>query len=553
MQMNPREIEERLRAYHPRDCRVTVERVAYSGDSGFEMGLFGMPAAGIPFAKIDAKSLRRWKIRLFLCIDLTLSAGPGSEFQCELLLPERDWNGKAVFVGNGGQAGTLLYQTELAFLYEPYAVIHCNLGTSDIDAGLSSSSAIIDFGWRATHLSTVVGKDVIALVYGRPILHTYCVGMSTGGQQGIAAATVCPEDFDGIVAIAPGISRSRLHPAFIWYTRCLVREDGTSKFSLEEIAKIHKVILDYHGRHGYGAPGDPFVSVLFSREERQEILKEIERACRFSPDQIRSLRAFYQGPVDPETGEKIFSGFAPGAECNALGMVGHILPELYAGQIWLGAWMTGMTNRAFNSGGFRQFDFAKHGKSPMARRIATDMDADSGDLAAFRARGGKLLVIQGIEDEFIPPENIVDWYERVVSRQGGLEIAQTFCRLFLVPGNGHSWIQDGINWISDEEGLEESLKFYRDLLAIGCGLVPAIDRWVCREVPPDRLIGTSCSRQGVYAPDISSGITRQRPLYPYPDMAEYVSGDPDLLTSFRRKRGTLGHYEKPCSGRYAVN
>ena len=221
-----------------------------------------------------------------MCIDLTLSAGPGSEFQCELLLPERDWNGKAVFVGNGGQAGTLLYQTELAFLYEPYAVIHCNLGTSDIDAGLSSSSAIIDFGWRATHLSTVVGKDVIALVYGRPILHTYCVGMSTGGQQGIAAATVCPEDFDGIVAIAPGISRSRLHPAFIWYTRCLVREDGTSKFSLAEIAKIHKVILDYHGRHGYGAPGDPFVSVLFSREERQEILKEIERACRFSP--IRS-------------------------------------------------------------------------------------------------------------------------------------------------------------------------------------------------------------------------------------------------------------------------
>ena len=86
-------------------------------------------------------------------------------------------------------------------------MIHCSLGTADLDAGIYSSAGMIDHGWRTTHLMTVVGKDIVELVCGKPITHTFFVGQSTGGQQAIAAATICPEDYDGIVAMAPAISR----------------------------------------------------------------------------------------------------------------------------------------------------------------------------------------------------------------------------------------------------------------------------------------------------------------------------------------------------------
>ena len=359
--MKLEQIKEVLKGYRAPGFSAEITRIAYSGAEDF---VFAELPGATPL-KITAAVLQQWEIRPFFCIDVTFSGGPGSKMNGQILIPEADWNGKIVSVGNGGPAMTLHYQAELACLYEPYAVIHCDLGTSNIDVGLSSASAVIDHGWRATHLMAVLGKDIVARIYGKPAEHAYFVGMSTGGQQAIASATICPEDFDGIVAIAPAITRSYLHASFVWYTQKLVREDGTPKLTREEIGKIYSKVMEYHARKGYGAPGDAFVSVLFTEQERQEILAELEAGGEFSAEQMEALRALYEGPVNPETGEKVFCGLTMGTEGNMFGIMGHIIPGVFASQLWLGAWINGSLNKEFVGGGYHQFDFAKDVDSPM--------------------------------------------------------------------------------------------------------------------------------------------------------------------------------------------
>ena len=102
--MNLQKIRELLEAYNPRDCRVNVTDVSYSKDAGFTLGTIGAPAFGIPLVDLTAKVLRQWGVRSFYCIDVIISAGPGSELMGEILIPEKDWNGKAVVLGNGGPA-----------------------------------------------------------------------------------------------------------------------------------------------------------------------------------------------------------------------------------------------------------------------------------------------------------------------------------------------------------------------------------------------------------------------------------------------------------------
>jgi feruloyl esterase len=44
---------------------------------------------------------------------------------------------------------------------------------------------IVDFGWRAMHISVLAAKVVIAEYYGRPASKSYYLSCSSGGRQGL--------------------------------------------------------------------------------------------------------------------------------------------------------------------------------------------------------------------------------------------------------------------------------------------------------------------------------------------------------------------------------
>lgn len=55
------------------------------------------------------------------------------------------------------------------------------------------------------HISADAGKLLARKLYGKAHSKSYYLGCSLGGRQGIKSAEKFPEDFDGIVAGAPGV------------------------------------------------------------------------------------------------------------------------------------------------------------------------------------------------------------------------------------------------------------------------------------------------------------------------------------------------------------
>jgi len=135
------------------------------------------------------------------------------------------------------------------------------------------------------------------------------------------------------------------------------------------------------------------------------------------------------------------------------------------------------------------------------------IDATSTDMAAFRQRGGKLIMYAGVADPVFASNDLAAYYDRLVEAQGGLGRTQRFARLFLVPGMTHC---------SGGPSLDRF-----DALT-------SIVRWAEKGRAPARLVATGAAFPG-----------RSRPLCPYPAETKYRGhGNTERASSFRCVRPT---------------
>jgi feruloyl esterase len=139
--------------------------------------------------------------------------------------------------------------------------------------------------------------------------------------------------------------------------------------------------------------------------------------------------------------------------------------------------------------------------------------SNSPDLAAYKARGGKVIFTHGTADPGPTYANTVNFFNRMTQLNGGTAGTQGFARLFLVPSMGHC--SGGASTDS-----------YDPLQAI-------VD-WVEKGTAPDTLPAKARSGNTLLAavtPSIPA--TRTRPLCPYPKTATYKgSGSIDDAASF---------------------
>jgi feruloyl esterase len=217
-------------------------------------------------------------------------------------------------------------------------------------------------------------------------------------------------------------------------------------------------------------------------------------------DQIAALRKIYAGPVDPRSGARLHQGFAPGGESawNIVTDPGLVpIPlEYFARAVFKDP-----------SWSWRSFDFGADVEK--ARTMTADVvDATHPDLSAFRDRGGKLILYHGWNDQAIPPEGSIDYYESVEgaltgSSSGAAQDTAEFFRLFMVPGMRHCRGGPGTSDFDAQK---------------------AIEAWVERGVAPDRI----------EARHLEDGtVTRTRPLCPYPQTARYDgTGDTNDTANF---------------------
>ncbi len=86
----------------------------------------------------------------------------------------------------------------------------------DLLWGAGHPERIADWGSRSIHAITAPGRRIVELAGGESVRRAYFDGCSTGGHQAYAEIQRYPQDFDGVVAGAPGNNRVRLNAGFLW-------------------------------------------------------------------------------------------------------------------------------------------------------------------------------------------------------------------------------------------------------------------------------------------------------------------------------------------------
>jgi hypothetical protein len=141
------------------------------------------------------------------------------------------------------------------------------------------------------------------------------------------------------------------------------------------------------------------------------------------------------------------------------------------------------------------------------------MDASDPNLAAFRARGGKLIVRENTGDMAQSPLAGINYVQNVVATMGQTNV-DSFLRLYVSPASSHGGTAASLTTATE-------VPTTYDLLG-------ALDGWVTSGQPPaDALVQV---RNATTAPFTTLA---SRPMCRYPNYPQYVAGDVSKAESYR--------------------
>jgi hypothetical protein len=421
-------------------------------------------------------------------------------------LPLTSWNGRFEGVGGGGFSGGSANGV-VAPVGQGYAAGSTDTGHDGGSGSFALDSTghlnwllIRDNAYLGIHEMTVTGKALIEAFYGTAARHAYFSGCSTGGRQGLSEAQRYPADYDGILSGAPAINWTRLHVEQMWGPVVMLAAKNPvaqCKFGLAQAAAV---------------------AACDAADGVKDGVIENPRACTFDPKQLVGtsangcgtftepdadvIRKIWQGPRRQD-GSFLWYGLQRGADFGGLSSTGGTPLAPKPSGITLDWWRYFLNQNP-------QWDFMSLTPASYEQYWDQSVEEFSGvlatdnpDLAAFRDRGGKIVLWHGWSDQLIYPEGTIDYYQRVQKLMGGAEATSKFARLFLAPGVGHCGGGPG---------------------AKPDGQFDAVVRWVEDGKAPETLNAVLRGQ---------SGVTRSRPLCQFPMVAKYKgTGSTDDAANF---------------------
>jgi feruloyl esterase len=432
----------------------------------------------------------------FCRVTMTIAPSRDSDIKSETWLPLSGWNGKFQEVGNGGWNGDIQYGALADALRRGYVAASTDTGHAGGSASfaLGHPEKLIDFDYRAIHETAVQSKATIAALYGAAQRLSYFTGCSGGGRQAFSEAQRFPDDFEGIIAGDPGYDRTAESFQLVSVSQAM-SHDPASRIPPEKFAVLHQAALDAcDALDGVkdGIIGDP-TRCKFDPAATQ--CKGTDAANCLTPAQVQTAKKFYAPLIDPKTGEEVFPGFEPGSELRWAGMAGGPRPLAMADDLF--------KYIVFQDPNwdFRTLDVGKD--LPRARKIDNgDISPTSSNIKQFVGRGGKLIMYHGWGDQNVAPLSSVHYYEKLASAMGKSQVEDSV-RLYMVPGMGHCTGGEGPNVF--------------DTLA-------ALENWRENGVAPKEIVASQI---------VKGGVTRTRPLCPYPEVAQYKgAGSTDQAENF---------------------
>jgi feruloyl esterase len=116
--------------------------------------------------------------------------------------------------------------------------------------------------------------------------------------------------------------------------------------------------------------------------------------------------------------------------------------------------------------------------------VGREINADSPDLSAFKAAGGKLIQYHGWSDSAIPAGSSIKYYTEVAAKMGGEKNVTPLYRLFMAPGMEHCGGGPGANAIGGVFGFPAPTRDPDH------DVVSALARWVEQGVAPESIAAT---------------------------------------------------------------
>ena len=478
-----------------------------------------------------------------------------------------EWNGRFFMEGGGGTNGSLSAATGSIGGGQIASALSRNFATIATDGGHDNAvndnpdalgtvafgldpQARLDMGYNSYDQVTQAGKAAVARFYGRAADKSYFIGCSEGGREGMMLSQRFPSHYDGIVAGAPGYQLPKAGISGAWTTQSLapaaVGLDAqgvpliNKSFSDADLHLLSQAILGtcdaldgladgiVDNYRACQAAFDPATAANPANGQALQCVGAKTADC-LSPVQVTAIKRAMAGPVN-SAGTPLYNRWAWDAGMSGLSGTTY-------NQGWRSWWLGSFNSSANNAQRVSGFsarswlvDFATP-PEPMpltqvaARMMKFDFDIDplkiwatsgqftqssmdwhgatSTDLAAFRDRGGKMILYHGMSDAAFSALDTADYYERLGAAMPG---AAGFARLFLVPGMNHC---------SGGPGTDRF-----DMLT------PLV-AWVERGEAPDQISAWSGT------PGYFGVAARTRPLCPYPQIARYKgSGDINTEANF---------------------
>ena len=425
-----------------------------------------------------------------------------------IALPDKSaWNRDFMMQGGGGGNGVIAYPAGASYagdkpaLVRGFAVASTDTGhkakTGPFDFSfMRDQQAYLDFAFLANAEVAGVAKEIIARYYAKPADHSYFVGCSTGGREGMILSQRYPTVFNGIVSGDPAMRTGISNLAIAqWIPSAYNQAAPKGASGKPQIDKFlsdsdRKLFMDGLMKQCDASDGvaDGMISDPLGCKFDPEVLacKADQADTCIAPEKIIAIKKAFAGPKNAY-GTQVYPGF--------LYDTGIAMEKPTPGLLALSA--NGLFGPYTAATEFDVDKAALHASDPLVEPASTN-------LSTFSVAGGKLIFFHGDSDPWFSPLDTLDYYKSLAAANGGAEEVAEWSRIFLVPGMAH------------------------------CGGGPALDHfdmlsavvdWVEKGTAPESVVATGQAFPG-----------RSRPLCSYPKHAQYTgTGDTQDARNFSCK------------------
>lgn len=470
----------------------------------------------------------------------------------EMRLPTA-WNGRYFYQANGGIDGSVVTATGSVgggapttnALQMGFAVLSSDAGHTGAPWWAIDPQARLDYGYQAVGSLTPMAKNLIKTAYGKAPDRSYLGGCSNGGRHALVGAARYADQYDGILAGAPGMHLPKAAMAQMWKVQQYAsiatstvlsgndagQPDITSAVTPDEFKLLGaKIVAKCDALDGLT---DGIVSDVTACQTAFNIQTDVPTCAAGTRDgtclsaaQKTVLGNIFAGAKNSK-GEAIYANFYadPGVAganhalwhyTNAITLDPGALAFIFTSPPSTQAAFLATTGLKFALG----YDIdASYPKMFATNGVYTESPwsymtpPNETNLSALKNRGGKVLVYHGTADAIFSAADTTKWYDALQSANGGS--ANNFARYFMVPGMNHcsggpatdqfDMLTNLVNWVEKGQAPEQIVANAR---GAGSNVVNA-------EVP------------------VAWSASRSRPLCAYPKVARYKgTGDVESAVSF---------------------